>query len=104
MSLRVDQKTRNGKSTLHLLAEEGDCRTMQIFLDFAHNSLEGLNIDDTDDRSRTAMDYMEYRRDGDREEVLKLFQLVLQRIREKSYCSEETGDNGVFWDAFEIQS
>jgi hypothetical protein len=104
MSLRVDQKARNGKSTLHLLAEDGNCRTMQIFLDFAQNGLEGLNVDDTDDRGRTAMDYMECRRDGEGVEVSRLFQLVLQRVRETSHCSDEIGDNEVFWDAVESQS
>ena len=76
--VNVYQKLRNGKSILHVLAEVGDQTTMQIFLESAQNGVDRLNVDDTDDRGRTAMEYLGRRRDPD--EVFELFQLVLQRV------------------------
>jgi ankyrin repeat protein len=99
--MRIDQKLQNGKSVLHVMAEEGDQITMQIFLHFAQNGLSTLNTEDTDDRSRTAMGYLRSRRDAN--EVWHLFQSVLQRVREASQISEGMGDTEIFWDAVESQ-
>jgi ankyrin repeat protein len=101
MPMRIDQKLQNGKSVLHIMAEEGDQITIQIFLDFAQNGISTLNIEDTDDRGRTAMDYLRSRRDVN--EFWQLFQSVLQRVREASQVSESMGHSEVFWDAVEIQ-
>lgn len=83
------------------MAEEGDQITIQIFLDFAQNGISTLNIEDTGDRGRTAMDYLRSRRDVNK--VWQLFQSVLQRVREVSEVSESMGHSEVFWDAVEIQ-
>jgi ankyrin repeat protein len=101
MPMRVDQKLQNGKSVLHIMAEEGDQITMQIFLDFAQNGVSTLNVEDTDDRGRTAMDYLRSRRDGNK--ASQLFRSVLQRVREASQVIEGMGDSDIFWDAVESQ-
>jgi ankyrin repeat protein len=100
-SLRVDQKLQNGKSTLHLLAEEGDAVTMKIFLDFAEKGLEKLRANDKDDRGCTAMQYLNCRRDVT--EVMPLFNLVLARVCNTCHYSKDKEDNDVFWDAVESQ-
>jgi urease gamma subunit len=101
MPMRIDQKLQNGKSVLHIMAEGGDQITMQIFLDFAQNGVSTLNVEDTDDRGRTAMDYLRSRRDGN--EVSQLFQSVLHRVRKASQVIEGMGDSDIFWDAVESQ-
>jgi ankyrin repeat protein len=101
MPMRVDQKLQNGKNVLHMMAEEGDQITMQIFLDLAQNGVSTLNVGDADDRGRTAMDYLRSRRDVN--EVSQLFQSVLQRVREAFQVSEGMGDSEIFWDAVESQ-
>jgi ankyrin repeat protein len=98
-SLRVDQKLQNGKSTLHLMAEEGDVATMQIFLEFAENGIEKLRTNDKDDRGCIAMQYLYCRRDVT--ELKPLFDLVLARVCNACHYSEDEEDHDVFWDAVE---
>jgi ankyrin repeat protein len=101
--LRVDQKLQNGKSTLHLLAEEGDEATMRIFLASARNGLDRLVVEDRDDRGRTAVDYLKCRRDV--AEVEEIFRLVLRRVRDAAGLAGlglGGGEgNEVFFDAVE---
>ena len=100
-SMRVDQKLQNGKSALHLLAEEGDLTTMQIFLDFGYTGIEDLRVDDKDNRGYTAMQYLKCRRDAD--EVMPQFHLVLERVGRARYDSGLKDGNEIFWDAIEVQ-
>lgn len=99
MAMRVDQKLENGKGILHLLAEEADRTTLQIFLDSASNGFGNLNGDDRDRRGYTAMEYLACRRDV--AEVSELFQHVLQRVEGCSQDLGEADEYDVFWDAVE---
>lgn len=62
LHVRVDQKHKSGKTILHILADNGDCLTMRIFLEATHPGFARLDVDELDPRGWTAMDYLKSRK------------------------------------------
>jgi hypothetical protein len=93
--VRVDQKLlATGQTALHLLAEDGDLRTMQIFLKGALTGLGSLDVAAHDGKNFNALDYLNLRENED--ELKSLFDPLVKRIkdvRKQSYHSFLKGLN-----------
>jgi hypothetical protein len=119
LGLRLDQRHQVRGTILHTLAELGDLRTMEIFLEIKHYSLANVDPAEVNARGWTAMDYLESRPNaGELREpflrVLKHVKLSRQYNKEESLASldvdrslvEEKGDgeqDEFFSDALEFQ-
>jgi len=119
LGLRLDQRHQVRGTILHTLAELGDLRTMEIFLEIKHYSLANVDPAEVNARGWTAMDYLESRPNaGELREpflrVLKHVKLARQYNKEESLASldvdrslvEEKGDgeqDEFFSDALEFQ-
>ena len=119
LRVRLDQKHHVRGTILHTLAELGDLRTMEIFLEIKHYSLVNVDPAETNARGWTAMDHLESRPDaGELREpflrVLKHVKLAWQYNKEESLAlldvdrnlAEERGNGEeaeFFSDALEFQ-
>ncbi|KAL5317906.1 hypothetical protein ACEPPN_015008 [Leptodophora sp. 'Broadleaf-Isolate-01'] len=108
LRMRVDLIYFSGKTVLHILAENSDVYTMQIFLDLAETGVGKIDVDHVDHKGYTTMEYIHLRSDAD--EVLEAFKRIISRIQiEKQgtamLCSkdQDADDDGDFADAVEVQ-
>jgi ankyrin repeat protein len=78
LHVRVDQKyLTQGQTALHLLAENADFCTLEIFLNNAHTGLAGLDVAARDGKDFTALEYLNFRKD---EEFKNTFHLLLKQV------------------------
>lgn len=97
MKLRVDQKYYNGKTVLHLLAENADLETLETF---SKVNFSGVDLAGVDSRGRTALDCLRRRKDV--EGLMQPFQALLARLESAKAEVQEwtaaTGQSEIPWD------
>jgi hypothetical protein len=99
--MRVDQKHYKRKTILHTLADNGDARTMDLFLGISYSSLGALNPADVDDTGYTPMMYLESRNNA--EELREPFQRVLELVESaRRSCGDFTIDTNPLKEKSEI--
>jgi ankyrin repeat protein len=88
MKLRVDQKYYNGKTVLHLLAENADLDTIERF---SSANFEGVDAAGVDSKGCTALDYLRRRKDV--EGLMEPFQCLLVWLDSRTQCGGQAVGN-----------
>lgn len=79
LHLRVDQRHQKRGTILHTLAELGDARTMEMFLEIQHFSLANVDPVEVNSRGLTAMHNLEFR--SNVEELKEPFLKALKHVK-----------------------